>query len=136
MPASCSIVAPRLRTQAKFATIWPRSTSRAYDAAVLGVLGRRGVEAGISLFALLGFCYVPLGGHTAFEHAKAVLSTPAAKRAGSELLDALVRVRAKLLGEAQEFARSGPAATPPSLPTPKRPSAPHSEAPHRASGSP
>ena len=94
---------------------------------MLGVLGRRGVEAGISLFAVLGFCYVPLGGHTGFEHAKAVLSTPAAKRAGTELLDALIRVRAKLTGEAQDFARGGPEATLPALPTPK-----HSEHPQRA----
>ena len=79
----------------------PNRPSCAYDAAVLGVLGRRGVEAGISLFAVLGFCYVPLGGHTGFEHAKAVFSTPAAKRAGAELLDALIRVRAKLTGEVQ-----------------------------------
>jgi hypothetical protein len=105
---------------------------RAYDAAVLGVLGRRGVEAGISLFAVLGFCYVPLGGHTGFEHAKAVLSTPAAKRAGAELLDALVRVRTKLSGEAQEFAGGGPSATPPTLPSPKRAAGSHAEPPHRA----
>ena len=112
--------------------IWPLSASHAYDAAVLGVLGRRGVEAGISLFAVLGFCYVPLGGHTGFEHAKAVLSTPAAKRAGVELLDALIRVRAKLTGEAQDFARGGPEAKLPALPTPKRAGGPHSEQPHRA----
>jgi hypothetical protein len=86
---------------------------------VLGVLGRRGVEACISLFAVLGFCYVPLGGHTGFEHAKAVFSTPAAKRAGAELLDALIRVRAKLTGEVQAFASGhAPEATPPPLPAP------------------
>jgi len=87
---------------------------------VLGVLGRRGVEACISLFAVLGFCYVPLGGHTGFEHAKAVFTTPAAKRAGAELLAALIRVRAKLTGEVQAFATGHePEATPPPLPTPK-----------------
>jgi len=106
--------------------------SRAYDAAVLGVLGRRGVEASISLFAVLGFCYVPLGGHTGFEHAKAVFTTPAAKRAGAELLDALIRVRAKLTGEVQQFAGAGPDATPPALPSPKRGS--HSEHARHASG--
>ena len=108
----------------------------AYDAAVLGVLGRRGVEACISLFAVLGFCYVPLGGHTGFEHAKAVFSTPAAKRAGVELLEALIRVRAKLTGEVQAFANgSGPQATPPILPSPKHDSGSHFEH-HRASSSP
>jgi len=88
------------------------------------------------LFAVLGFCYVPLGGHTGFEHAKAVFSTPAAKRAGVELLEALIRVRAKLTGEVQAFANgNAPQATPPTLPTPKRDGGPHSEH-HRASASP
>ncbi len=109
------------------------SSKHAYDTAVLGVLGRRGVEASISLFAVLGFCYVPLGGHTGFEHAKAVFSTPAAKRAGAELLEALIRVRSKLTGEVQEFASgSVPDATPPSLPSPKRSGGSHSEHAHRA----
>ena len=88
---------------------------------MLRVLGRRGFEAGISLFAVLGFCYVPLGSHTGFEHAKAVFSTPAAKRAGSELVDAFVRLRSKLTGDAIEFASDNtPSATPPPLPGPKR----------------
>src|SRR6187551_2590980 len=110
--------------------------SRAYDAAVLGVLGRRGVEASISLFAVLGFCYVPLGGHTGLEHAKAVFSTPAAKRAGAELLDALLRVRGKLTGEVQEFAKGGPDATPPPLPSPKRGGGAHADHAHHAPSSP
>lgn len=83
---------------------------------MLRLLGRRGLEAGISVFALLGFCYVPLGEHTGLEHAKAIFSTPAAKRAGGELLEAFVRVRSKLTGEAVEFASreagSAPAAQP------------------------
>jgi len=105
---------------------------------VLGVLGRRGVEAGISLFAVLGFCYVPLGGHTGFEHAKAVFSTPAAKRAGSELVDALIRVRAKLTGEVQQLAGSGRSEatpTPPALPSPKHTGS-HVEPSHRPRTSP
>ena len=136
MRASCCSVACHLRrTQVELAATWPSPPRRAYHAAVLGVLGRRGVEAGISLFALLGFCYVPLGGHTGFEHAKAVFSTKAAKRAGTELLDALIRVRAQLAGDAREFARGGPDATPPALPSPKHAS-PHSEHPQRTPGSP
>jgi len=72
------------------------------------------------LFAVLGFCYVPLGGHTGLEHAKAILTTPAAKRAGVELVEALIRVRARLTGEVQELTSAGgPEATPPSLPAPK-----------------
>jgi hypothetical protein len=84
------------------------------------------------LFAVLGFCYVPLGGHTGFEHVKAVLSTPAAKRAGAELFEALVRVRGKLTGEIQELAGGGPNATPPALPAPRRAGASHSDHPQRA----
>jgi hypothetical protein len=75
---------------------------------VLSLLGRRALEAGISAFALLGFCYVPLGQRTALEHAKAVFSTPAAKRAGGELVEAFTRVRSKLTGEAAQFASSDP----------------------------
>jgi hypothetical protein len=56
-------------------------------AAVFGVggFGRRLLESIVGLFAILGFVYVPLGRHTGFEHAKAVLSTPAALRAWTEL---------------------------------------------------
>jgi hypothetical protein len=132
----CFAVRRQRRLRVNCRIIWPKSTSRVYDAAVLGVLGRRGVEAGISLFAVLGFCYVPLGGHTGFEHAKAVFSTPAAKRAGAELVDALIRVRAKLTGEVQEFTSgTGPDATPPTLRPPKRDGGSHPEH-HRATGSP
>ena len=89
---------------------------------MLRVLGRRGFEAAISLFAVLGFCYVPLGSHTGLEHAKAVLSTPAAKRAGSELVDAIARLRGKLTSDAIEFAAdNAPSARPPLLPVPKHP---------------
>ena len=97
---------------------------------MLRVLGRRGLEAGISLFAILGFCYVPLGSHTALEHTKAIFGTPAAKRAGLELVEAFVRVRRKLTGEAQAMV-TGPA-TPfaPELLPPHKAAAPHSEHPH------
>lgn len=62
------------------------------------------MEAGISLFAVLGFCYVPLGQLTALEHVKAVFATQAAQRAVHELSLVFVRVEGKLLGEVQEFA--------------------------------
>jgi hypothetical protein len=85
---------------------------------VLSLLGRRGLEAGISVFAVLGFCYVPLGQHTGFEHAKAIFSTPAAKRAGGELIEAFTRVKSKLTGEAAPFASSE--AAPSSVPASPR----------------
>ncbi|HEY2404466.1 MAG TPA: hypothetical protein VGI10_00580 [Polyangiaceae bacterium] len=69
-------------------------------------LGRRGIDALVAAFALLGFFYVPLGEHTGFEHAKAIFTTPAAERAGRELTGALLRVRDKLLHPERERAES------------------------------
>ena len=86
---------------------------------MLGVLGRRGVEAAISVFALLGFCYVPLGKHTGLEHAKAVFTTPAAKRAGGELAFAFRRVQQKLTGEALDFSAPESSAGQPSPSAPR-----------------
>jgi hypothetical protein len=83
------------------------------------------MEAGISLFAVLGFCYVPLGSHTGLEHAKAIFGTPAAKRAGVELVEAFVRMRGKLSSEVQGLVAGAPSATPPAAP------APHKHSHHR-----
>jgi hypothetical protein len=47
----------------------------------------------VGLFAVLGFLYVPLGRHTGYEHARAVLSTPAASAAFEDLTRAAWRVR-------------------------------------------
>jgi hypothetical protein len=82
------------------------------------------LEAGISLFAVLGFCYVPLGSHTGLEHAKAIFGTPAAKRAGVELVAAFARVRGKLTGEVQELATGATSASP------IAPQAPHKHSEH------
>ena len=70
---------------------------------------------------------MPLGSHTGLEHAKAIFGTPAAKRAGVELVEAFARVRGKLTGEAEEIV-TGPA-TPisPELPTPHRTSGSHAD---------
>ncbi|HEY4104039.1 MAG TPA: hypothetical protein VGM44_09110 [Polyangiaceae bacterium] len=95
---------------------------------MLSVLGRRGLEAGISAFALLGFCYVPLGGHTGWEHTKAIFSTPAAKHAGAELIEGLAGLRAKFTGQAVEFAGTQVGAS--AEPSPHHT---HSEHAHRAS---
>jgi hypothetical protein len=70
---------------------------------VFGGLARRGLEAVISAFALLGFCCVPLGKHTALEHAKSIFSTPAAERALAELASTFARVRTKLNLELSQF---------------------------------
>lgn len=92
---------------------------------MLRVLGRRGFEAGISLFAILGFCYVPMGKHTGLEHARAVFGTPAAKRAGLELVEAFARVRSKLTGEAEEMVTGAATPISPELPPPHHASSSH-----------
>lgn len=63
----------------------------------LGNLGRRCFESVVGLFAILGFLYVPLGHRTGFEHAKAVLATPAAYAALEDLTSTAVALRARAL---------------------------------------
>jgi len=60
-------------------------------------LGRRMAESVVGLFAVLGFVYVPLGRHTGFEHAKAVLSTPAAVAAFEDLSTTALGLRQRAL---------------------------------------
>jgi len=66
---------------------------------MVGRVGRRGVEALVLLFAVLGFTYVPLGEHTGLEHSKAILGTDAASRAASELFGSVGRLKARWLGD-------------------------------------
>lgn len=66
-------------------------------AAVIGNVGRRLVESTVGLFALLGFLYVPLGRHTGFEHARAVLSTPEAAAAIHDVTAAALRLRERVV---------------------------------------
>jgi hypothetical protein len=60
-------------------------------------LGRRLVESVVGLFAVLGFVYVPLGQHTGFEHARAVLSTPAAAAAIDDLTTTALGLRQRVI---------------------------------------
>ena len=93
-----------------------------------GNLGRRLVEGVVGLFAVLGFLYVPLGHHTGFEHAKAVLSTPAAAAAIDDLaataLDLRQRAVDLVMGHAALPAPAAPSpdhrATEPPRPIPPR----------------
>jgi hypothetical protein len=87
---------------------------------VFGLAGRRVAEAVVALFALLGFVFVPLGQKTAFEHAIAVFSTPAAKLAFQELTHAVSGLRDKFF---QALAPAPPAA-PKQQPTPDVPKLP------------
>ena len=59
----------------------------------LSNLGRRLVEGVVSLFAVMGFVYVPVGRHTGFEHAKAVFSTPASTSAIDDLTTTALNLR-------------------------------------------
>lgn len=95
-----------------------------YDGAVfgLGTLGRRLLEGTVSLFAVLGFLYVPLGQHTGFEHARAVLGTPAARAAAQDLTRAALALRARVveLATAQmSLPAPSPAAPAPSAKEPR-----------------
>lgn len=82
----------------------------------LGNLGRRCFESVVGLFAVLGFLYVPLGRHTGFEHAKAVLSTPAAAAA----IEDVTRAAAQLRERAVAYVTGGQAPPPPAEMAPKR----------------
>jgi hypothetical protein len=82
----------------------------------LSHLSRRLVESVVGLFAILGFMYVPLGRHTGFEHAKAILSTPAASAA----IDDLSRTALDLRQRALAFV-TGSLSTTPGEPSPKVP---------------
>lgn len=83
----------------------------------LSHLSRRLVESVVGLFAVLGFLYVPLGRHTGFEHAKAILGTPAASAA----IDDLTRTALDLRERAFAFVTGRLTATP-EEPSPKAPS--------------
>ena len=65
---------------------------------MVGRYAHRALDLLILLFAGLGFFYVPLGNHTGFEHARAIVSTGASTRALAELTLAFERVRSRVLG--------------------------------------
>ena len=62
-------------------------------------LGRRALDALEVVFAVLGFCYVPLGKKTGLEHAKAIFATAPAREAAAELWQAAGRVRRTMFGQ-------------------------------------
>jgi hypothetical protein len=85
------------RRQSRLAEDFYLSRPRRYDGAVFGNVGRRLVEGVVSLFALLGFLYVPLGHHTGYEHVRAVLSTPAASAAIEDVTQAALGLRLRAI---------------------------------------
>jgi hypothetical protein len=54
---------------------------------VLKWLAWRLVEATVLAFATLGFCYVPLGERTGYEHARAVATSPEARDLAAGVLE-------------------------------------------------
>lgn len=77
---------------------------------MLSKLARRGIEALVALFALLGFCFVPLGEKTALQHLGAIARTAPAAELGRELVEATRRIRRRLFEEVDRNAE--PAAPP------------------------
>jgi hypothetical protein len=108
-------LAPRRSSAARIAEDFHLTAARRYDGAVFGNVGRRLVEGVVSLFAMLGFVYVPLGQHTGFEHARAVLSTPAASAAIQDLTTTALRLR----GQAVSFLTGHAPAAPETEPDPR-----------------
>lgn len=90
----------------------------------LGNLGRRAFESVVGLFAVLGFLYVPLGHRTGFEHAKAVLSTPAASAAFDDLARTAFSLRERAVAYVTGRA---PAPPPPASAKGATPKGPRSE---------
>ena len=64
---------------------------------MFGIAGRRLAEGIVTLFALLGFAFVPLGKKTALEHTLDIFTTPAARNAWLELGSATARLRDRLI---------------------------------------
>lgn len=77
-------------------------------------MGRRAVESVVFVFALLGFCCVPLGSKTGFEHTLALLETSTMREAGAGLLSMLDRARAAIV---RWFERKPSETTPLPLPS-------------------
>lgn len=102
-------------------------------------LGRRLVNLLVGGFALMGFCLVPLGEHTALGHVAALGSTDAARRLAAGLVTGAQAVAAEFArvraapprGEDRDPAARAPRPTPPALPPPALP-----EATERAPASP
>jgi hypothetical protein len=80
---------------------------------VVGRYAHRALDVLVLLFAALGFVYVPLGKHTGYEHAKAILATGAASRAGRELSEAVDRLRGRVVHDATSDPDRGPSPKPP-----------------------
>ena len=64
---------------------------------MFGRVGLRTLNLGVLFFAALGFCFVPLGKRTGWQHVRAILATDEAIDACRELGAASLRLRDSLL---------------------------------------
>ena len=85
----------------------------------------------MGLFALLGFVYVPLGRLTGFEHACAVLATPAASAAIEDVTNAAWGLRRRVVSFATGR-DAQPAALEPAAPEPAEQQPPKQRTPRQA----
>ncbi len=69
---------------------------------MLGTFGKRALDLAVLFLALYAFAFVPLGRKTGLEHAKAIIHTDAARAAGRDVLDAVDRLRHRLLDDDHE----------------------------------
>jgi hypothetical protein len=68
-------------------------------------MARRLLRAIVLFFAVYAFVFVPLGKKTALEHVIAIVTTPAAKQAGSELKGGVEKLVQRLRTEAEQATR-------------------------------
>ena len=100
----------------------PETGSPSTMNSVFARAGLRTLNLTVLFFAALGFCFVPLGQHTGWEHTKAILATQAAAEARSEVAIAFGRLRDAVLKAWREEAsglpqsQSVPAAPPFAVP--------------------
>ena len=112
---------------------------RDYAAHTVQWLGQRLVSLVVGVFALMGFCLVPLGEHTALGHVVALGRTGAAQRFAAGLVTGTRAAVAELEGATRARGEPSPPRPPeprPAEPARREPSAPRRATPANASFAP
>jgi hypothetical protein len=65
-------------------------------------MAKRILKGVVVFFAIYAFVFVPLGKKTAFEHVRAIVGTPAAHEAASEVKGGVTRLVRRLQSEARQ----------------------------------
>ncbi len=76
----------------------------------LAPMAKRIFQGIVLFFALYAFAFMPLGRRTALEHVRAVLTSPQARQAATELQGGATKLVQKLRGEAEQLREPPPAA--------------------------